>query len=173
MANGKPGRPRKHPKKEPFPFEVPDWLKKHPDYEAELAAWKKFADNLLNEQRRLALQGVGPEIWEMWDETDPELTDTPLSPEEAAIKYAKALAAADEKSERLSQNQLRGAHTAKTPKDEWQDVDGVKEIIEKVRMGNMTIRRGAGLIDNKLNQAGVKLGQESLRKKLSQIKKNG
>ena len=101
------------PKKSPFPFDRPDYIKND---HAGIEATSKLVEGLAKEWQKLKQQGVTLPYLEYQEVTDPELMDKPLTEEYARRKYAKAFKEVRDAKKRNAQARIKGGK-AKKEKD--------------------------------------------------------
>lgn len=98
------------PKKSPFPFEKPDYIKND---HAGIEATCKLAEGLAKEWHQLRQQGVTLPYLEYQEVIDPELMDKPLTEEYARRKYAKAFKEVRLAKKRNAQARIKGSKAKK------------------------------------------------------------
>lgn len=98
------------PKKSPFPFEIPDYIKHDP---ASFEDTRKVLEGLDKTWHQLRQQGVTLPFLEYQEVTDPELMDKPLTEEYARRKYAKAIAKVRSAKKRNAAARIKGGKAKK------------------------------------------------------------
>jgi hypothetical protein len=148
----------------PLDFEIPKEIQDHHSYQEGLALTNQLFKSALQERKKLTLKGIGKNIIDMWDRTDPQLVNEINIPNEIQEAYDAECKAAEAKQCDL---QVKNRLAGKVQKDkDWLNVEGVKELIHKANTGALSKRNSADRIQKLTDAQGMTITSERIRKLL-------